>query len=194
MNEFSFYLQQGTTHILDLGGMDHLLFVITLCAIYRLEDWKKILILITAFTLGHSLTLALSSLGMLKINQDLVETLIPITILLTSISNIIQKKTPQRTVSINYLLAMGFGLIHGMGFSNFFRSMMMGIRDGGILGPLLSFNLGVEIGQIIIVVCFMIVLFLFTRISQVNHREWNLYVSGAGGGIATTMIIENLWL
>lgn len=192
MSEFGFYFWQGITHITDLQGIDHMLFVITLCAVYRLEQWKNILILITAFTIGHSITLALSALDIIRINQQLVETLIPVTILLTSIFNVLQKEKNNQKVSFNYFLALFFGLIHGMGFSNFFRAMMMGIDDDSIVFPLLAFNIGIEAGQLIIVACFMFFLFLFTRILRVQHREWNLYISGAGAGLAVSMIIKAL--
>jgi len=194
MEEFGFYLKQGINHITDLAGMDHMLFVITLCAVYQLKNWRQILILVTAFTIGHSLTLALSALDIIRVNQDLVETLIPVTILMTSIYNVSQKNRTNQKLSINYLLALSFGLIHGMGFSNYFRSMMMGISDGSIIKPLLGFNIGVEIGQAIIVAGYLFVLFVATRFLSVNHREWNLYISGAGGGVAATMIIETLWV
>ena len=194
MEEFGFYLKQGINHITDLAGMDHMLFVITLCAVYQLKNWRQILILVTAFTIGHSLTLALSALDIIRVNQELVETLIPVTILMTSIYNVSQKNRTNQKLSINYLLALSFGLIHGMGFSNYFRSMMMGISDGSIIKPLLGFNIGVEIGQAIIVAGYLLVLFVATRFLSVKHREWNLYISGAGGGVAATMIIETLWV
>lgn len=194
MSEFNFYLLQGIQHITDIAGIDHMLFIITLCAVYQLNSWKHILILVTAFTIGHSLTLALSSLDILRVNQDLVETLIPITILITSVFNVLHKSDTEKKISWNYLLALSFGLIHGMGFSNFFRSMMMGISDDGIFKPLLAFNLGVEIGQAIIVAFFLLALFIATRLFSVKHRDWNLYISGAGGGVAATMIIESIWL
>ncbi len=192
MNEFSFYLGQGIEHITDPTGIDHMLFVITLCAIYRVNEWKKVLVLISGFTIGHSITLALSSLDIISINQNLIEVLIPVTILITSIGNVLQKDQDRKMIGLNYLAAMGFGLIHGMGFSNFFRSMMMGIEDGNIIMPLLGFNVGVELGQAIIVMCYMLVLFIANRILSIPPREWNLYISGAGGGVAITMIIERI--
>ncbi|WP_258104220.1 HupE/UreJ family protein [Marinoscillum sp. MHG1-6] len=194
MNEFNFYIIQGIQHITDPAGIDHMLFVITLCAVYELKEWKQTLILVTAFTIGHSLTLALAVLDIVSINQDLVETLIPITILLTSIHNVYQKRALRSRISWNYVLALAFGLIHGLGFSNYLRAMMMGISDSGIIQPLLAFNLGVEFGQGIIVACFMLILFVATKLITVAHREWNLYISGAGGGVALTMIIDSIWL
>lgn len=191
MSEFGFYFWEGINHITDLKGIDHMLFVITLCAVYKADQWKRILILITAFTIGHSLTLALSALDVIRVNQMLVETLIPVTILATSIYNVIPKKDNIRRVSFNYFMALGFGLIHGMGFSNFFRAMMSGI-DSSFTKPLMAFNLGIEAGQLLIVGIFFMLLITVTALLKVRHREWNLYISGAGGGVAATMIINAL--
>lgn len=192
MDQFLFYLHQGVNHITDLQGVDHMVFIVTLCAVYQIQQWRQILILITAFTIGHTITLALAGLNIIPVHQQLVETLIPVTILLTSIYNIANKTTQKRKVHLNYFLALAFGLIHGMGFSNFFRSIMMGISDESIVFPLFSFNLGIEIGQIFIVGVFLIINWLLTRIFAIQHRDWNLVVSGAGGGIAITMIINAL--
>nr|WP_319401891.1 HupE/UreJ family protein [uncultured Carboxylicivirga sp.] len=193
MDQFLFYLRQGVDHITDLQGVDHLVFIVTLCAVYQLSQWRQILILITAFTIGHTVTLALAGLNIIPVNQQLVETLIPITILLTSIYNIGNKTAQKRKVHLNYFLALAFGLIHGMGFSNFFRSMMMGISDESIVFPLFSFNLGIELGQVFIVSIFLVINWLLTRIFAIQHRDWNLVLSGAGGGIALTMIINALY-
>lgn len=190
MNEFSFYLSEGINHITDLSAMDHMLFIITLCAFYRPDEWKRILVLVTAFTVGHSVTLLFSALDLLRIDQDLVEFLIPVTILLTSFYNVFPKNESKRKLSWNYLLALAFGLIHGMGFSNFFRTMVLSTDQNSFLKSLLAFNIGIEIGQVMIVISFMLLLFLFTLVFKVKHREWNLYVSGAGGGLALTMIIH----
>lgn len=192
MEQFAFYWKQGIHHITDLNGLDHMIFIVTLCAVFTIKEWKHLLILVTAFTLGHTVTLALSSLNVIVVNTQLVETLIPVTILLTSIYNVSQKHTSKKAIQFNYFLALGFGLIHGMGFSNFFRAMMMGITDGSIAFPLFAFNVGIEIGQLFIVGIFMVLLFVFTRLFAMSHKSWNLYISGAGGGVAATMIVQNL--
>ncbi|MFC0875949.1 HupE/UreJ family protein [Saccharicrinis sp. FJH2] len=194
MDQFLFYLEQGINHITDLNGLDHMVFIITLCAVYTLRQWKQILILITAFTLGHTSTLALAGLNIITVNQKLVETLIPVTILLTSIYNIVKKSAPDKKFQINYFLALFFGLIHGMGFSNFFRAMMMGISDDSIVFPLFSFNVGIEVGQLIIVSLFLIANLILSTLFTIKHRDWNLVISGAGGGIAATMIIKAMFL
>lgn len=192
MEQFGFYWKQGIHHITDLNGLDHMIFIITLCAVFTVKEWRHLFVLITAFTIGHTVTLALSSLQIMAINQQLVETLIPITILLTSIYNVTQKHSSQKAIQFNYFLALGFGLIHGMGFSNFFRAMMMGITDSSIAFPLFAFNVGIEVGQVFIVAIFMVVLYAFMHFFSMSHRSWNLYISGAGGGVSLTMIVQNL--
>lgn len=190
MSQFAIYFELGREHILDIDGYDHILFVIALCAIYLLQDWKKVLILITAFTIGHSITLALSTLEIVKVNSGVIEFLIPCTIFITAFSNILRKQsalTPSR-FNTNYFFALVFGLIHGLGFSNYLKSILG--REDSIVTPLLSFNLGLELGQIIIVVFFMIISFVFVNIFNVARRDWNLIISSAVAGIAITIMLE----
>ncbi|HFA48985.1 MAG TPA: HupE/UreJ family protein [Bacteroidetes bacterium] len=194
MSEFSAFLQLGFDHISDLQAYDHLLFIITLCAVYQLKEWKKILILVTAFTIGHSTTLALSALDIIRVPTDLVELLIPITILLTSLHNVWagEKKVffIFKNISANYFLALFFGTIHGMGFANYFRNLFGGM--GNIIKPLFAFNLGIEAGQLMIVLLFFSFYFLLSKMFKIKHREWTLYISGAGAGVALILILDNL--
>lgn len=192
MDQFSIYLQLGFEHISDFEGYDHMLFIITLCAFYSWRSWKKILILVTAFTIGHSITLALSAFNVINIPQQLVETAIPITIFLTAIHNVWSNVTDQKksAVRTNYLLALFFGFIHGMGFSNFFRALTGG---ESIVLELFAFNVGLEIGQIIIVCLFFALYFVIDQIFNLKHRDWNLFVSGAGAGVSLIMILEALF-
>ena len=191
MDQFSVYLQLGFEHISDFAGYDHMLFIITLCAFYPWREWKKILILVTAFTIGHSVTLALSALDIVKINQQLVETLIPITIFLTAIHNVISQgnSAQKKGARISYLIALFFGFIHGMGFSNFFKALTGG---ESIVLELFAFNVGLELGQLIIVATFFICYYILDRLFTIKHRDWNLFVSGAGAGTSLIMIIEAL--
>ena len=167
MSEFSAFLQLGFGHISDLQAYDHLLFIITLCAVYQWKEWKKLLVLVTAFTIGHSVTLALSALDLVRLPSNLVETLIPITILLTAFHNIWKKQptgsTFSTSVSANYFIALFFGLIHGLGFANYFRSLFG--EMGSITQPLLAFNIGLELGQLMIVV-------LFFGFENMQQRYW----------------------
>ena len=190
MNEFIEYLTLGFQHIIDIKGIDHMLFVIVLCAVYDFKGYKKILVLVTAFTVGHCLTLILSSFEILKINQNLVEFLIPVTILLTAIHNLIVKASADKKIALNYILAFGFGLIHGLGFSNFFKALMMGQDD--LIIPLLSFNIGVELGQILIIVFIYALYWMYAVRLKKPHRDWNMVVSSAGAGMALLMIINSI--
>jgi hypothetical protein len=197
LSEFQVFLRLGFEHIADVRGYDHILFIVALCAGYEPRHWRKLLILVTAFTVGHSITLALATLRLITINDALVEFLIPLTILLTALSNIatsspkadglVEKKGAR---VLKYVLALGFGLIHGMGFSNFLRSLLGG--EEGIALPLFAFNVGLEIGQICIVLSVLILTFLVVRLTRIRRHDWILVLSGATAGVALTLIVERL--
>lgn len=189
MSQFGMYFEMGYEHILDVKGYDHILFVIALCALYQIQDWKKILILVTAFTIGHSITLALSTLNLINYRTDVIEFLIPVTIFITAFSNLVKKQgSAPAKFSSNYFFALFFGLIHGLGFSNYLKSLLG--REENILTPLLGFNLGLELGQIIIVAFFTIISFVFVGLFNVAKRDWILVVSSAVAGVAITLMIE----
>jgi len=190
MQDFSLYFELGWQHILDWKGYDHILFVMVLCGTYALQDWKKVLILVTAFTVGHSITLALSVLSIIRVNTALVEFLIPVTILATAASNILIPVTKQKGVSIKYLLALFFGLIHGMGFSNYLKSLLG--KSTNIISELFAFNVGLEFGQVIIVLSVLILSFVFIGVIKVKKRDWNLFLSSAIFGIAFIMAAERI--
>ena len=193
MSEFQLYFGLGKDHILDANGYDHILFVIALCIVYSIREWKQVLVLVTAFTLGHSVTLALATLEIITVDGDLIEFLIPVTIFITAVSNIVRKGggPTGRTLHLNYAYAAFFGLIHGMGFSNFLRSILG--RDETIFTQLLAFNLGLELGQIIIVAFFLILGFILVDMFSVNRRDWKLVVSSAIAGIALILIKDNIF-
>lgn len=191
MQEFFVYLQLGIDHILDPAGLDHTLFIITLCAVYQPRNWRQILVLVTAFTIGHSLTLVLSSLQLLKVDAKFVETLIPITIILTALYNVLTPNeihTGKQKVHWNYLLALSFGLIHGLGFANFFKAMLIGSES--IIFPLFAFNIGIEVAQLIIVSLFMAMVYLLVTKIKIPHFKWNLFVSGVGFGMALALLLN----
>lgn len=188
MSEFELYFQLGREHILDVKGYDHILFVIALCSIYQLKHWKSVLVLVTAFTIGHSITLALSTLNIISIDKNLIEFLIPITILITAVVNILKGPGGENSnVKLNYFFALLFGLIHGMGFSNYLKSLLGG--GSSIVVELFSFNLGLELGQIVIVVVFLILSFLMTSVLSVSRRDWNLVISSGVAAVAITLMI-----
>lgn len=185
---FSTYLELGFTHILDIEGYDHILFIIALCAVYKTHQWKQILVLVTAFTIGHCVTLALSALRLVVFPAPIIEFLIPLTILITALFNVSREESLDKSINLNYLLALFFGLIHGLGFSNFFRALLG--KEEDIVQPLLAFNIGVELGQIIIVLCTMALGFLFMNVFKTKQRAWNLFISGAAAGVAITLLID----
>lgn len=186
MNDFTFYLGLGWHHIISWDAMDHLLFVIALAAIYLIGNWKQVLILVTAFTIGHSLTLALSVYNLVRINSQLVEFLIPVTIIITALFNMFQKNYSTVSLRLNYFLALFFGLIHGLGFANTIRFMLA--NDQSIAIPLLGFNLGLEIGQAVVVCIILITSFLLVNIVGLQQKLWVWGLSGLALSFATYMV------
>jgi len=192
---FIVYLRLGFEHIVDFGAWDHLLFVIVLVAIYVLRDWKHLLVLVTAFTVGHSLTLALATLRLVTVDSGLVEFLIPITIFLTAVVNIVEVRLrselgiqdSQLAWRIKYVLALVFGLIHGLGFSNFLRAILG--EEESLLLPLFSFNVGLEFGQILILSITLVVSSVVVRTTALTQRTWAMLLSTAAGILALTMIL-----
>lgn len=190
MNDFGLYFRLGWEHIMSWAALDHLLFIAALAAIYLLKDWKQVLILVTAFTIGHSLTLALSVFDILRFNSKWVEFLIPCTIIITAISNLFQRKFTAQSIRINYFLALSFGLIHGMGFANTIRFMLA--KDQSIGWGLLGFNIGLEAGQIVIVSIILITAYLIVNMLKVNRRGWVIFLSAAVFSLALKIAIERL--
>ncbi len=190
MSEFQLYLRLGLDHIADIHSYDHILFIISLCIIYPVKLWRKMLLLITAFTIGHSITLALATLKIITIPTKLVEFLIPLTIFITAFINLLQKSDNFKpgTYKIKYLGALFFGLIHGMGFSNYLRSLLG--KGDSLTIPLLSFNIGIELGQIIIELIIITLTILFVDLLKVKRREWVLILSGAALGVASILMID----
>ena len=187
MTDFSFYFRLGWEHIMSWDALDHLLFIAALSAIYVFRDWKRVLILVTAFTIGHSLTLALSVLDIIRFPPNWVEFLIPCTIVFTAASNLLQRATTTGSMRINYVLALLFGLVHGMGFANTIRFMLA--KDQDIVAPLLGFNIGLEIGQIIVVLL-LLLLAQGMKMLKIARRDWTIFVSGATFGLALKIALE----
>lgn len=190
MQDFLFYLNLGWEHIISLDALDHQLFVLALIAVYSFTDLKKVLILVTAFTIGHSITLALSTFDIIRINSDWVEFLIPLTIVLTSLNNILIRNKKQSQNNANYYLALIFGLIHGMGFANTARVMIA--KSQSIAVPLLGFNIGLELGQIAIVFGILILLFILLKLFKVNQKDWILFVSSGVFALSLKMTLERI--
>jgi len=190
MSETKVYLTLGFRHIANLRAYDHMLFLVALCAVYQISQWRRITILVTAFTIGHSLTLALATLGVVILPSKVIEFLIPLTIFVTCVLNV--RSTPQGVLESkfqgNYLLALFFGLIHGLGFSNYLRALLGG--EESILVPLFSFNVGLELGQLMIVAVILIISFSITNGFHLIHRRWNLAVSILAAGVSLMLMYQ----
>ncbi len=164
-----------------------MVFLLALVAVYQLIDLKKIVLLVTAFTIGHSITLILATLDLIKVDSKYIEFLIPITILITAITNLIQGRSAVKgAMRWKYFLATFFGLIHGMGFSNYLTAILTKQQD--LFIPMLGFNLGVEFGQLIIVLIILIIGTLSFQVFRFKHRDWILVISGACAGIALILV------
>ncbi len=174
MGDFIFYLKIGWQHIISWDALDHLLFILALSSIYLLRNWKQVLVLVTAFTIGHSLTLALSIYNIVRVNDKWVEFLIPCTIVITGLFNLLQGSRERHGIQLNYLLALFFGLVHGLGFANTIRFMLAGGQGIGV--PLFGFNVGLELGQIVVVT--LILLTAQLAVVQLGlRRKWWIWGS-----------------
>ena len=188
MEDVKLYFDLGWHHIISWSALDHILFISALAAVYILKDWKKVLILVTAFTIGHSLTLVLSVYDVIRFSNKWVEFLIPCTIIATAIFNFFLKDFTYKSLRLNYFLALFFGLIHGMSFANSIRFMLA--SDQTIALPLLSFNIWLEVGQIAVVTIILLICYLSISILKVHRKVWMLLLSVIAFGVALKMAVE----
>jgi len=190
LTDFLFYFKLGWSHIVSLDALDHQLFILALVAVYTAKNLKQVLILVTAFTIGHSLTLLLSVLDMIRFSSKWVEFLIPCTIFLTALSNLFKKDFSLKAVNTNYYLALLFGLIHGMGFANSVRMMLA--KDQTIGWGLFGFNVGLEVGQIFFVIIILIFTWVGLSLLRFKRREWVIFLSAAVFSLALKMALERI--
>lgn len=188
MSEFRFYGEIGWEHIISTGALDHILFLVALCAIYLPGNLKPVLILVTAFTIGHSLTLVLSSTRIISISDQLVELLIPFTIIGSALYSVYNRNRPLSRLQFNYLIALSFGLIHGMGFANTIRFMLM--EEDHIALPLFSFNMGLEAGQIVVVLILLALNYVGQQILHIKRGYWVTAVSSIAFAGAAGMVVQ----
>ena len=195
MSEFWIYFQIGLRHVLDIHAYDHVLFLIALAVPYSFNDWKRILLLVTLFTVGHTMALFLSVYGLVAIKVNVVELLIPITILITALFNLFTagKSSKKESINLVFFITLFFGIIHGLGFSNYFNTIMAGTRADKLV-PLLEFALGIEAAQIIVVIAVLILAYLVQTGFRFSKRDWALVMSAFIIGVVLPMIIESeIW-
>ena len=190
MQDFTFYFKLGWEHIISKDALDHQLFILALACVYTITDLRRVLILVTAFTLGHSITLALSVYDVIRFSSKWVEFLIPCTIFITAINNLVQIKSIAKSAKINYYLALCFGLIHGMGFANAIRIMLA--HDQTIALGLFGFNIGLEAGQIFVVSIILSLGFLFLNSLKISRRDWVFFLSSGVFALSIKMAFERL--
>ena len=195
MSEFWIYFQVGLRHVLDINAYDHILFLIAMVVPYTFKDWKKVLILVSIFTVGHTLALLLSVFNVVFIKADVVEFLIPITILVTAIYNLFTAGKTSKNNNMNFIgfITLFFGTIHGLGFSNYFNSILSGKPTDKVI-PLLEFATGIEAAQIIVVLTVLIFSWLLQTFFRFSKRDFVLILSAFVVGVVTPMIIESkIW-
>ena len=192
MSDFLLYLNLGFEHIADIQGYDHILFIIALAAVYKVSQWRDLVWQITAFTAGHSISLILAINGIISANSAWIEFLIPCTIVLASAINVAKRRDSGIKAGgfSKYGLTLGFGLIHGMGFSSFLQNLLGG--EESLIVPLLGFNVGLEIGQLVILGLILVITYVVLEIVRMKQTDWVLLISGATGGVSLIMMLERI--
>jgi len=188
MNDFTFYFTIGWQHIINVEALDHIFFIAALAAIYMLKDWRQVLILVTAFTLGHTITLILSTKRIVEIDSRLVEFLIPCTIVVTSVSNLFQRSFTTKAIRINYFLALFFGLIHGLAFANTLRMILA--SDQSFALSMFDFSAGLETGQILVVFIILLLSQFFIAGLKIQRIHWVIFVSAVVLGLSLEMALQ----
>ncbi len=191
---FWFNVEYGINHVLDINAYDHVLFLIVLTVPYVFKDWKRVLLLVSMFTLGHTLSLVLAAYNVVRVNAQIVEFLIPITILIVALFNVFTsgKGAQREKIGVLFLSTLFFGLIHGLGFAREFQ-MLLGDSDSK-LALLLEFALGIELAQIIIVFLVLFLGYIVQTIFRFSKRDWVMVVSAIVVGLVIPMIINSGFL
>ena len=188
MNDFVFYLKIGWEHIINKTALDHIFFIAALAAIYMLREWKQVLILVTAFTIGHAITLILSAKNIINVNSALVEFLIPCTIVVTAVSNLFLKTFTPKSIRINYFLALFFGLIHGLAFAQTLKWLLA--EDQSFVVAWLSFSVGLELGQVLIVLLILLLAQVVVGFLKLKRYHWVTLVSVVVLSLAMQLAVE----
>ena len=194
LENFWFNVEYGMNHVLDINAYDHVLFLIVLTIPYIFKDWKRVLLLVTVFTLGHTLSLTMAAYGTFSVSDDLVEFLIPVTILVVALFNVFTagKGAQREKVGVLFLSTLFFGLVHGLGFAREFK-MFVGSSESKLV-PLLEFALGIEIAQVIVVFLVLFLGFLFQTVFRFSKRDWIMVVSSVVVGLVIPMLLSSeIW-
>lgn len=196
MSDFWIYFEVGMRHVLNLFSYDHVMFLIALSVPYVFKDWKKVLLLVSLFTVGHTLAMLLSVYEIIVVKVDIIEFLIPITILITAFFHLFTagKSSKNESISVIGVITLFFGIIHGLGFATYFKSIIGG-ASGSKLLPLLEFATGIEVAQVIVVLVSLIAAYCVQTLFRFSKRDWTLVMSSFVIGVVLPMIIESkIWI
>ncbi|MFD1615678.1 HupE/UreJ family protein [Gelatiniphilus marinus] len=194
LDNFLFNVKYGINHVLDINAYDHVLFLIVLTVPYVFKDWKRVLLLVTVFTLGHTLSLVLAAYNVVSVNAAMVEFLIPITILIVALYNVFTagKGAQKEKIGVLFLTTLFFGLIHGLGFAREFN-MLLGATDNKLV-LLLEFALGIELAQVIIVFVVLFLSYVVQTIFRFTKRDWIMVISAIVVGLVIPMLLNSDFL
>jgi HupE / UreJ protein len=195
MQEFWLYFEIGLRHVLDIKAYDHVLFLIGITIPYTFNDWRKWLLLVSLFTLGHTISLVLSVFGVIYIKENIVEFLIPITILIVALFNLFTagKNSKNESITLVAVVTLLFGIVHGLGFSNYFKTILPGKTSDKLL-PLSEFALGIECAQIIVVIVVLLLSFIVQTVFRFSKRDWTLVMSAFIIGVVVPLLIQSpIW-
>ena len=194
LENFWFNVEYGINHVLDINAYDHILFLIVLTIPYAFKDWKRVFLLVSMFTLGHTLSLVLAAYSVVRVNAQIVEFLIPITILVVALFNVFTsgKGAQKEKVGVLFLSTLFFGLIHGLGFAREFQ-MLLGDSDSKLV-LLLEFALGIELAQVIIVFLVLFLGYIVQTIFRFSKRDWIMVVSAIVVGLVIPMVLNSDFL
>lgn len=195
MSEFLLYFNIGLKHVLNINAYDHVLFLMALTIPYAFKDWKRLLLLVSLFTIGHTLALILSVFGIIAVKVNLVEFFIPITILIVALFNLFTagKNNKNESISLIAIVTLFFGIIHGLGFSNYFKSILPGEASDKLI-PLLEFALGIEAAQLLVIFVILILSYIVQTVFRFSKRDWTLVMSSFIIGVVIPLIIQSpIW-
>lgn len=192
MEVFNVFFEVGLRHVLDINGYDHVFFLLVLTVPYSINEWKKTLLLITLFTLGHTISLLLSVFNIVTVKAEITELFILITILITALYNLFfaGKNLKNHNNSFIWITTLCFGIIHGLGFSNYFKTLVSSETPNKLV-TLFSFAIGIEVAQIIVAVAVLLLSFLTLTLSPLNKREFTLVASAFVLGVVVPLLLEN---
>ena len=194
MSTFILYFRLGYRHVLDIYGVDHMLFIIAIMSVFLLRDWRRALVLFLFYVIGSSISLSLAANEIIRVDINIIDYLIPVTILIAAVINIFKKPESYTPRSIfRFAILLIFGLIHGFGFADYLMDILG--TDLNLAVPIIGFNLGIELGLFLVGFVFLIISWVFINNLGISRRDWRLVISYGIAGIALTLMFESrYWL